>query len=273
VDYSDINRDISRRIIEQAGGNVILVENGQIAMDLLPQQSSPNIDLVLFDLQMPVLDGYETTRRLLQIPKYQSVPVVALTAGITDAVHAAAIHAGVVRVLTKPFTIEQIVCCFHELLAPVANKPLSGLPLTNDPVPNAITGEQNKIRAEELATPALSDHTHSEDEPEPILDESAALKNWGDKASLQHFLRQFEAQYSDSAEQIQALVQSGEIEQAEKLAHKAKGAAASLYLVALKSEFGCIEQDLREIKKTNRFESLSLTLTKTLDAITQYRGE
>ena len=269
VDDSDINRDIAQRIIERAAGKAIIAKNGQVALDILRQKNPPDISLVLMDLQMPVLDGYETTRKLHQIPKYRYLPVVALTAGVTENAEAEAIAAGAIKLLTKPFTIEQIVACFNELLAKDKLLVKDSLLTKDNAIEHSPVSHDSPISTPVLETMESSVHTLSE--CDSLLDEKSALINWGDKATLQRFLAQFVEQYSTSDTQIQNLIKTGRIKQAEKLAHKAKGTAASLYLMALQSEFSRIESDLKQTKETDKLEYLSLTLAKTLDTITQYR--
>jgi len=71
------NRELIREILETCGHEVIEAEDGQQALDKL-EHIHP--DLVLLDIQMPVLDGYAVVRRLRQIPRFASLKVLALTA-------------------------------------------------------------------------------------------------------------------------------------------------------------------------------------------------
>ncbi|WP_086480995.1 PAS domain-containing hybrid sensor histidine kinase/response regulator [Oceanospirillum sanctuarii] len=265
VDDSDLNRDIAQRIILRAGGKVILAENGAEALAKTGELTSPP-DLILMDLQMPVMDGYEATRQIRQLPNYDQVPVIALTAGITESAHDEALKCGADQVLTKPFTISQIMACLQDHLPmqnpQPASKPASESPSTSEPATESErAGEANdRGEASEL----------------PLLDEATAIFNWGDKESLQHFMKQFESQYGKSCKEIEQLLDAGERDKAEGLAHKVKGAAGSLYLCALQAEFSGLEQQLREgkeqietIKKQN-LPSVSATLSRTLDLIANY---
>ncbi|MEO5797351.1 MAG: response regulator, partial [Rhodoferax sp.] len=80
VDDSEINREVAQRILHQQGAEVLLAEDGQAALDWLRAQ--PNgVDIVLMDVQMPVMDGIEATRQLRRMPQFNDLPIVALTAG------------------------------------------------------------------------------------------------------------------------------------------------------------------------------------------------
>ncbi len=263
VDDSDLNRDIAERIIQRAGGKVVLAENGAEALAKTAELVSLP-DLILMDLQMPVMDGYEATRRIRQLPDYDQVPVIALTAGITESAHEQALASGADQVLTKPFTIRQIMACLQDHLpmqsAQPVSRPGSESQQTEDSVNDADSAEDGDSESHKL----------------PLLDEATALFNWGDKDSLKQFLKQFATQYGDSCGQIEQLLEAGKRDQAEGLAHKVKGAAGSLYLCALQSEMSRIEQKLREgkehtetIKKQN-LPSVSATLSRTLELIASY---
>src|SRR5262249_10482848 len=65
-------------VLEEAGMNVVFAENGLAGIEMLKQ--NPGISIVLMDVMMPEMDGYETMRRIRQIPAYKSLPVLALTA-------------------------------------------------------------------------------------------------------------------------------------------------------------------------------------------------
>ena len=71
------NRELIREILESSGHEVIEAEDGQQALERL-KDTKP--DLVLLDIQMPVLDGYAVVRHLRQIPRFAGIKVVALTA-------------------------------------------------------------------------------------------------------------------------------------------------------------------------------------------------
>jgi len=71
------NRELIPEILESCGHEVIEAEDGQQALERL-KETKP--DLVLLDIQMPVLDGYAVIRRLRQIPRFAGLKVVALTA-------------------------------------------------------------------------------------------------------------------------------------------------------------------------------------------------
>ena len=249
VDDSNLNLDIARRIIEQAGGVTVLAENGAMALIEADNMAETPPDLILMDLQMPVMSGYEAIKQLRQRPAYQQTPVIALTAGITESAHKQALENGANQVLTKPFTIQQILTCLQ-----------TGLKGSNN----------TAISSKEQA---------SQEGPYPIMDEETALLNWGDRASLKHFLEQFKKQYTHCCQEITEYLQANERKQAEALAHKVKGASGSLYLCALEYQLQQLEHSLREGSETNdtirkqTIPTISDTLNNTLAFISSYSGK
>jgi CheY-like chemotaxis protein len=108
VEDNIVNRMIAAEMLKSLGVDVMEVEDGAQAVALLAHQ---RVDLVLMDIQMPVLDGYAATRQLreresrLRLPR---VPVVALTANAFEEDAAQAMGAGMDAHLAKPYTRMQL---------------------------------------------------------------------------------------------------------------------------------------------------------------------
>jgi putative two-component system response regulator len=100
VDDSEMNRDLLLRRLKKMGLNISQACNGEEALEALDQYE---FDLVLLDIMMPVMDGYETLERMRQNPNTQKIPVIMITA--LDDVESAVkcIDMGAVDYVTKPF--------------------------------------------------------------------------------------------------------------------------------------------------------------------------
>jgi signal transduction histidine kinase/CheY-like chemotaxis protein len=93
-------------LLEEHNLNVVHAENGHAGIELLT--SAPGIDLVLMDIMMPEMDGYETMRAIRKIPRFRSLPIIALTAKAMKGDRAKCIEAGASDYITKPVDLEQL---------------------------------------------------------------------------------------------------------------------------------------------------------------------
>lgn len=110
VDDVEINREIAQTILNDAGVCVTCCCNGKEAVDYLQQKDREDIDIVFMDVMMPVMDGYEATRRIRQLsdPKASQLPIVAITANAFEEDRQAALDAGMNEHISKPFSIQKL---------------------------------------------------------------------------------------------------------------------------------------------------------------------
>lgn len=94
-------------VLESYNMEVVFAENGREAIELL--QKNPDFDLVLMDMMMPEMDGYEAMRRLREMPKFQKLPIIALTAKAMKEDRAKCIEAGASDYMKKPIQTEQLL--------------------------------------------------------------------------------------------------------------------------------------------------------------------
>jgi CheY-like chemotaxis protein len=113
-DYAD-TREMLRRAVETCGCRVVEATNGQEAIEL-SQVERP--DLILMDLNMPVLDGFNATLRIRELEPTRDVPVVAVTAHDTAEFRAAAGAVGCCEYLLKPLDFARLFELLERLLPP-----------------------------------------------------------------------------------------------------------------------------------------------------------
>ena len=94
-------------LLERHGMEILSVENGKDALELL--QKTPHVDAVLMDIMLPEMDGYETTRRIREIPRFKKLPVIALTAKAMKGDREKCIEAGASDYISKPVDPDQLL--------------------------------------------------------------------------------------------------------------------------------------------------------------------
>lgn len=107
------NRLLIERVLSTRGYRCISASNGRDALEMLDRE---RVDLVLTDLSMPVLDGYQTTQLIRARPGMQNVPIVAVTAFALNDEGEAAKQIGCTEYLTKPFKPRQLLEVVERLL-------------------------------------------------------------------------------------------------------------------------------------------------------------
>ncbi|MHB1568281.1 MAG: response regulator, partial [Solirubrobacteraceae bacterium] len=100
--------------LEQRGMKVVFAENGREGLKRLHQH--PNAELVLLDIMMPEMDGYETARAIRSIPRFEQLPIIALTAKAMEGDRDRSIAAGASDYITKPVDADQLLAMMRAWL-------------------------------------------------------------------------------------------------------------------------------------------------------------
>ncbi|WP_229256541.1 PAS domain-containing hybrid sensor histidine kinase/response regulator [Duganella lactea] len=107
VEDHPLNQVVARGMLEHAGALVDMAENGQLAVERLRERAS-DYDIVLMDVQMPVMDGYEATRQIRHALGL-TLPVLAMTAGVMKSEQDQCMAAGMNDFIAKPLDVEQML--------------------------------------------------------------------------------------------------------------------------------------------------------------------
>jgi two-component system, cell cycle response regulator DivK len=114
VEDQEDNRQILRDLLGNAGFDLIEAENGEQALAALAKQRP---DLILMDIQLPIMDGYEATRRIRTNPEMKDIPIIAVTSYALAGDEAKALAAGCTAYITKPFSPRALLSKVREYLA------------------------------------------------------------------------------------------------------------------------------------------------------------
>jgi len=213
-----INRLVLEQMLAQEGANVSFAENGEQALELIRQQGAHRFDAVLCDIQMPVMDGYETAMALQHLAP--SLPVIGLTAHAFASARRQAKVAGMVDFITKPYMLDTLV----GILLTHTRKGDKPLPLTH-------TVDQ---------IPAVAPMS---------ADWQSMLDQFGKRPQLlDRLLEQMRQTLPESIAQIEQACQAQDIPALARLAHEIKGLALNLHAGELSSLAICAQDSARQSK-------------------------
>jgi signal transduction histidine kinase/DNA-binding response OmpR family regulator len=209
VEDNAVNQKVAKRFLERLGCTVHLASNGADAVDAFKQEK---VDLILMDLQMPVMDGFTATRHIRDHEAFRShVPIVALTANAMVGQHERCLAAGMDGFLTKPLDQSRL----RETLV----RFLSG---------DSATVEVRALSAEAIA--ALTEGTTAEVIDLAKFDEVTG----GDGDFAQELIGAFISSCGEIGAEMRRALTTDDRKQLERAAHKLKGAAANIHAQLLR---------------------------------------
>ncbi len=113
VEDNEMNRDMLSRRLARKGHEVVVGEDGQEGVDMATSEAP---DIILMDMSLPVIDGWEATRRIKAAPETAGIPVIALTAHAMAADRQKALDAGCDDYDTKPVELDRLLGKIDALL-------------------------------------------------------------------------------------------------------------------------------------------------------------
>ena len=219
-----INQQIIRELLEKAHLEVTLSENGLKAIVTACER---DFDVILMDIQMPVMDGLQATRKLRKIPRFKDTPIIALTANVfqTDIEHCSA--AGMNDHIGKPIKVDEL---FTKLARALCNSGFQSADRTPRPPEK----------------PASAPPTPTAPLPVPaVLDIATALGRLGNnEALLKKLLALFRQTEADTLQRIRQALAAGDRTLAHRLAHTLKSTAGTVGANRLQAAARAAEQGL-----------------------------
>ncbi len=206
VEDAVMNQQVATEILESAGIFVDLAENGQEAVEALSQS---RYDLVLMDVQMPVMGGFEATRLIRANPAHKDLPIIAMTAHAMRGAREECLAAGMNDYITKPIDTTQLFGVMATWLKDRLAVAGEGRPRAprRDPAPRDLP-----------------------DLPElPGLDTRKGVQRLnGNQALYRGLLATFASSYAPAAAEIREALDQGDFGAAERIAHTVKGVAGNI---------------------------------------------
>jgi CheY-like chemotaxis protein len=233
VEDNEINQQVAKEILEGAGLNITLANNGQEAVNAVKES---NYDAVLMDVQMPVMDGYTATKEIrkweggmrnkigkdtnlkseIRDPKskIEDLPIIAMTAHAMAGDEDKSFQAGMNGHVTKPIDPDQLFATLQKWIKPSEKR---------------VQEQQTEVSA---GRPGSDQAVPEEDElPEalPAFDLTAGLERLrGNERLYRKLLLDFGSKYAGAAAEIRETLDAKDLKQAHSLIHNLKGLAGNL---------------------------------------------
>jgi signal transduction histidine kinase/DNA-binding response OmpR family regulator/HPt (histidine-containing phosphotransfer) domain-containing protein len=214
VEDNELNREVATGLLQDARLVIDTAENGQVAVQMVAEH---NYDLVLMDMQMPVMDGLAATRAIRLKPEFQSLPIIAMTANVMESDRDRCNEAGMNDHLAKPIDPQAL---FAALLRWIKPRGDLGADAPRDTI--AAAGRLPEPAGSPEATPF---------QIAGVDTRSALRRTGGNPKRYEILLRKFAE--SANVEEIREAHASGDTATAARAAHSLKGAAANLGATAV----------------------------------------
>lgn len=228
VEDQPINQQVVRELLERLALQVSIAENGRVALEKVQQET---FDLVLMDIQMPELDGMETTRQLRQLPGLQDLPVIAMTAHAFEEERQQCLQAGMNDHLAKPVDPQLLQRALCRWLPPAPEAELTPIspfqpepvlePEPEPPIPEQLLQQLEQQQAQELAAAELNS-LDGFDLPE------ALERVCGEQELLLDLLRLFAQDLPLIRQRMTEFYQAQDWPSLQKECHSLKGVSANL---------------------------------------------
>jgi len=221
VEDNTINQEVAVELLKQAGMNVTVTNNGEEGVNTVKSQT---FDLVLMDIQMPVVDGITATRMIREDERFKDLPILAMTAHAMSGDYKKSLEAGMNDHLTKPIHPEKLFAALLRWIKP-GDRGRTLLAETDEP------GEKINIEI-----PAI----HG-------VDIKQGLYHVGGNTQVYiKLLKSFHSNYKEALPQIKTSLENGETEELSRIVHSIKGVSGNIGALDLFKAAKELEMDLRE---------------------------
>jgi two-component system, sensor histidine kinase and response regulator len=237
VEDNDVNQQVARELLRDAGLEVDVAENGEIALAMLERAA---YDLVFMDMQMPVMDGLDATRALRRLERFAALPVVAMTANAMEHDRQNCLQAGMNDFLVKPIDPQELLAVVVRWIPARAPAPMAPARHPGFDLPVGIAG----------------------------LDTAQGLANMAGKEGLyMAILRRYVDGQRAVGQQIRRALGRGDRATAHRLAHTLKGVSANVGAIRVQEQALALERAIRDGEPLENLQMRLVELELPLDGL------
>ena len=221
VEDNEINQQVAREMLEQAGFVIDIAEDGKKAVEAVERKL---YDMVLMDIQMPVMDGYEATKAIRKNPQFKDLPILAMSASAMTQDLELSLTVGMNGHVAKPIVLEQLLSALLKWIKPGEREIKKG------------SSHKAEGTKETTKLPTTI----------PGIDIKTGLgRVGGNKKLYRDLLIKFHRDNQDITEQIQQALDKKDNELAQRLAHTVKGVAGNISAKEIQKAAEIIEHQIR----------------------------
>jgi two-component system sensor histidine kinase/response regulator len=245
---NEINQQIAIELLEGAGAAVRVASNGRQAVEILSNgPQPPPFDMVLMDLQMPEMDGYQATAKLRSDGRFSALPIIAMTAHATLEERQRCLAAGMMDHISKPIDPASLFETVGRFYKPAETTTTAGRGEESLPPPPGPQPDQD--------LPVIAG-----------LDTKDGLSRVaGNRKLYSKLLRSFIEQQGPVVRQISAALAQGDPALAERLAHTLRGVAGNIGAKPLQTAAGKVEKLIRETAAASEVKTATGQFAALLD--------
>ncbi len=243
VEDNPINQQLATELLESVGAHVSIAGNGQEAVDKVRASS---YDIVLMDVQMPVMSGYDASKRIREDERFKDLPIIAMTAYAMSGAREQCLASGMNDYISKPIHPEELYAALVKWSKNCAGNP-------------------NRIH--QVVSAAMQAAKDPDDRLLPSvtgIDMPSGLKRANGNAKLfSKLLIDFADRYASVKDEITGMLQKQDVESAERLAHSLKGVAGNISACDIQEAAARLETAIHQ-RNAAAFDGLILELDYAL---------
>ncbi len=247
-----INQSVIQSLLSHSGVNLLIANNGQEAIEML--YSNKDVDLILMDISMPILNGYDAASKIRSDEQFKDLPILALTANALSSDVKKSQEVGMQEHMSKPLNVEQF---YRALLRYISHRNTSDTVRDHPESPESGAGVD--VPHESVDVPTSNENAH---ELLTLHTVDGMERAGNDKHLYKEILQEFEKQYSRSSCKLEELRSTVDFDKGAQLCHDIKGVAANI---------GAYE--LSESVKNLEYAFKSGSIQESDSAIIQYNRE